>query len=278
MIDAMLDRLGIGGLGRRHIRDLSGGQQQRVFLARALIGEPEVLILDEPTASVDIKTRDDILHLLVDLNRAGTTIVMTTHELNSLAAHLPWVVCVNQRDRRPGCPTQVFTDAILSRTFNAEMRVVRDQRPATCWWPRRGHTARSRIWRRHELVHRAIAYEFFRHGLLVAMLVGGLCGLIGTMIVLRRMSYIGHGLSHCGLRRRSCRLPDQRQLLPRRRVLGLPLGAADQRDRAAAEHRRRRGDRHRHDGLVRARRGADQPDALVSRATSRPRCSATSSA
>ena len=41
-----------------------------------------------------------------------------------------------------------------------------------------------------------MGYEFFRHGLLVAVLVGGLCGLIGTMVVLRRMSYIGHGLSH----------------------------------------------------------------------------------
>ena len=93
--DQMLERLGIAGLERRHIRDLSGGQQQRIFLARALIGEPRLLILDEPTASVDVKTRDDILHLLVELNRPGVTIVMTTHELNAVAAHLPWVVCVN---------------------------------------------------------------------------------------------------------------------------------------------------------------------------------------
>src|SRR5262245_55377301 len=94
-VSATLDRLGIGNLGSRHIRDLSGGQQQRTFLARALIGKPKLLFLDEPTASVDIKTRDDILHLLVDLNRDDITIVMTTHELNTVAAHLPWVICVN---------------------------------------------------------------------------------------------------------------------------------------------------------------------------------------
>ena len=93
--EAILERLGLAGLGRRHIRDLSGGQQQRVFLARALIGQPDLLILDEPTASVDVKTRDDILHLLADLNRQGVTVVLTTHELNAVAAHLPWVVCVN---------------------------------------------------------------------------------------------------------------------------------------------------------------------------------------
>ncbi len=121
-----LDRLGIGALGRRHIRDLSGGQQQRTFLARALIGKPQILLLDEPTASVDVKTRDDILHELVALNREGITILMTTHELNAVAAHLPWVVCVNGAIIAQGSPADVFTGPILSRTFGAEMRVVRD--------------------------------------------------------------------------------------------------------------------------------------------------------
>lgn len=122
----ILERLGIGGLGGRHIQDLSGGQQQRTFLARALIGDPEILVLDEPTASVDIKTRDDILHLLAELHRGGKTIVMTTHELNSVAAHLPWVVCVNSRIVAQGPPSAVFTGPIMSSTFNAEMRVIRD--------------------------------------------------------------------------------------------------------------------------------------------------------
>ena len=125
-IAEILDDLGLSGIGRRHIRDLSGGQQQRVFLARALVGKPEILILDEPTASVDVKTRDDILHYLAHLNERGTTILMTTHELNSLAAHLPWVICVNHAVIAQGDPANVFTDAILSRTFYAEMRVVRD--------------------------------------------------------------------------------------------------------------------------------------------------------
>ncbi|HQY30627.1 MAG TPA: metal ABC transporter ATP-binding protein [Thermomicrobiales bacterium] len=125
-IEAVLEQLGLPGLGRRHIRDLSGGQQHRVFLARALVGQPDILILDEPTSSVDIKTRDDILHHLAHLNSHGTTILMTTHELNSLAAHLPWVICVNRGIVAQGCPSAVFTDAILSRTFDAEMRVIHD--------------------------------------------------------------------------------------------------------------------------------------------------------
>lgn len=125
-VGAVLERLGIGELALRHIRDLSGGQQQRTFLARALISNPAVLMLDEPTASVDIKTRDDILHQLVELNRSGITIVMTTHELNTVAAHLPWVVCVNGGIVAQGTPETIFTGPVLSRTFKTDMRVVRD--------------------------------------------------------------------------------------------------------------------------------------------------------
>ena len=123
-VASLLERLGIGGLGERHIRELSGGQQQRVFLARALIGDPVLLLLDEPTSGVDIKTRDDILHLLADLNRDGITVVMTTHELNSVAAHLPWVVCVNRGIVAEGAPEDVFTTANLRLTYGADLRVV----------------------------------------------------------------------------------------------------------------------------------------------------------
>ena len=124
-VGRLLRRLGIGDLADRNIRDLSGGQQQRVFLARAMIGDPLLLLLDEPTSGVDLRTRDDILHLLADLNREGMTIVLTTHELNAVAAHLPWVVCVNRRIIAEGSPDEIFTDAILGRTYGADLRVVR---------------------------------------------------------------------------------------------------------------------------------------------------------
>jgi zinc/manganese transport system ATP-binding protein/zinc transport system ATP-binding protein len=117
-------RLGIEELAKRHIRQLSGGQQQRVFLARALVSEPRLLLLDEPTSGVDIKTRDEVLHLLDELNHQGITIVLTTHELNAVAAHLPWVICVNRRIIAEGPPAEVFTPEILSRTYGAEMPVV----------------------------------------------------------------------------------------------------------------------------------------------------------
>jgi zinc/manganese transport system ATP-binding protein/zinc transport system ATP-binding protein len=119
-----MERLGIDAYRRRHIRELSGGQQQRVFLARALVSSPRLLLLDEPTSGVDIKTRDDILHLLDELNRGGVTIVLTTHELNAVAAHLPWVVCVNGGVIAEGPPERVFTADTLRRTYRAEMNVI----------------------------------------------------------------------------------------------------------------------------------------------------------
>ena len=120
----LLERLGIAEYRKSHIRNLSGGQQQRVFLARALIRNPRLLLLDEPTSGIDIKTRDDILHLLVELNRDGVTVVLSTHEINAVAAHLPRVVCINRGIVADGRPADVFTPAILRRTYGGDMLVV----------------------------------------------------------------------------------------------------------------------------------------------------------
>jgi len=120
----VLDQLGIGGLGGRHIRELSGGQQQRVFLARAMLRRPQLLLLDEPTSGVDVRTRHDILHLLADLNAGGLAIVLTTHDLNGIAAHLPELVGLNIEITGRGTPREVLTPAMLERTYGAPMEVL----------------------------------------------------------------------------------------------------------------------------------------------------------
>lgn len=121
----VLARLEIGHLAKHHIRDLSGGQQQRVFLARALIAEPDLLVLDEPTTGVDMRTAENVLHMLADLNRGGMTILMTTHDLNAAAAHVPWVVCLNRRVVAQGRPAKVFAEKILNETYRGDMVVIR---------------------------------------------------------------------------------------------------------------------------------------------------------
>jgi ABC-type Mn2+/Zn2+ transport system ATPase subunit len=123
-VASVLDQLGIGGLGGRHIRELSGGQQQRVFLARALLRRPQLLLLDEPTSGVDVRTRHDILHLLSDLNAGGLAIVLTTHDLNGMAAHLPQLVCLNTEITGRGTPREVLTPEVLERTYGAPMHVL----------------------------------------------------------------------------------------------------------------------------------------------------------
>ena len=120
----VLDRLGIAALARRHIRELSGGQQQRMFIARALLRRPQLLLMDEPTAGVDVASRHDMLHLLGDLNAEGVAIVMTTHDLNGVAAHLPRLVALHRTVIAAGTPRQVITAPVMEATFGAPMEVL----------------------------------------------------------------------------------------------------------------------------------------------------------
>jgi ABC-type Mn2+/Zn2+ transport system ATPase subunit len=122
--DRVLETLGLGGLGGRHIRELSGGQQQRVFIARALLRRPKLLLLDEPTSGVDVRTRHDVVHLLHELHHDGLAILVTTHDLNGLAAHLPELVCLNKEVIAMGSPAEVITPDVLERTYGAPMEVL----------------------------------------------------------------------------------------------------------------------------------------------------------
>jgi zinc/manganese transport system ATP-binding protein/zinc transport system ATP-binding protein len=125
IVETLLDRLGISELSRQQIRNLSGGQQQRVFLARALVGNPKLLLLDEPTAGVDVKTQHDILHLLAEINMKGVTILLSTHDLNAVAAHLPKIICFNRQVIAEGTSEEIFTTEVLRKTYGAEMMVIK---------------------------------------------------------------------------------------------------------------------------------------------------------
>ncbi len=123
-VAAVLERLGIAELAGRHIRELSGGQQQRMFLARALLRTPDLLLLDEPTSGVDVQTRHEVLHLLGELNQDGLAVVLTTHDLNGIASHLPHLIALQRRVIATGTPEQVIVPDVLERVFGARMEVL----------------------------------------------------------------------------------------------------------------------------------------------------------
>ncbi len=83
-IDAALDQVGMSSLAKTRVSTLSGGQQRRVLIARALAGEPELLVLDEPLAGVDFASQGQLAETLRKLSEAGTTIVVVLHELGPL--------------------------------------------------------------------------------------------------------------------------------------------------------------------------------------------------
>ena len=92
---AALERLEMAPLAQKKIGELSGGQCQRVFIARALVTQPQLLLLDEPTASIDTKGQAEFFEMLKDLNR-DVTIVVVSHDLLAVSRYVKSVACVNR--------------------------------------------------------------------------------------------------------------------------------------------------------------------------------------
>jgi len=116
-IKDILKILGLNGFEKRHIRELSGGEQQRVFLGRALIRNPEVLILDEPTTGLDYVSREKIFDILKTLNDGGMTIILSTHDITHIANRSPWVICFNKYVIAEGPPQEALKEENLLKTY-----------------------------------------------------------------------------------------------------------------------------------------------------------------
>jgi manganese/zinc/iron transport system ATP- binding protein len=118
---AALAMVGMADLARRQIAQLSGGQQQRVFLARALVQDADLYLMDEPFAGVDATTERSILELLGDLRSRGKTVVAVHHDLQTVATYFDWLALLNVRMIAQGPIREVYTPAHLRAAYGAQV-------------------------------------------------------------------------------------------------------------------------------------------------------------
>jgi ABC-type Mn2+/Zn2+ transport system ATPase subunit len=112
-----LERVDAVRLAERSIAALSGGERQRVLLARALVADPEIYLLDEPATAIDPTSEEELMTLLNGLAREGRTLVVATHDLAGVLAHFPRVVCLNGEVIADGGTEVLRDDAILRATY-----------------------------------------------------------------------------------------------------------------------------------------------------------------
>lgn len=119
-----LERVGMADLAERQISQLSGGQQQRTFLARALVQDAEVALLDEPLAAVDAATEEAIVSILRELRSRGRTVVVVHHDLPTAPLYFDRIILLNQRVVADGPTAEVFTAENLRRAYGGSLTIL----------------------------------------------------------------------------------------------------------------------------------------------------------
>ncbi|NOZ05802.1 MAG: metal ABC transporter ATP-binding protein [Chloroflexi bacterium] len=116
-----LEQVGMAELANRQIGQLSGGQRQRVIVARALVSNPDLLILDEPTTGTDAESTESLYELLHRLNdEEHLTIVLVSHDVGIVAQHVDIVACLNRRLVAHGRPAEILNSETLSCMYGDE--------------------------------------------------------------------------------------------------------------------------------------------------------------
>jgi ABC-type Mn2+/Zn2+ transport system ATPase subunit len=119
-----LDHVGIGHLAEQQLNALSGGQKQRVLIARALVGDPNVLVLDEPTNGMDLVSTTQILGLVRELHeRDNLTVLMVSHALNEVANYVERIALVVEGGFRLGTVQEIMTEQTLSDMYGIPVEV-----------------------------------------------------------------------------------------------------------------------------------------------------------
>lgn len=119
-----LERVGIAELAHRQISQLSGGQQQRTFLARALVQDADLYLMDEPFAAVDAATERAIVELLQDMKQRGKTALVIHHDLQTVSEYFDYVVLLNMRIVAHGPVKTTFTTENLQKTYGGRLTLL----------------------------------------------------------------------------------------------------------------------------------------------------------
>lgn len=120
-----LEKVGMAVYATRQISQLSGGQQQRVFLARALVQDATVYLMDEPFQGVDATTERAIVTLLQELRANGKTVVVVHHDLQTVSDYFDWVMLLNIRRIASGPVDEVFTPDNLRETYGGRVAFMK---------------------------------------------------------------------------------------------------------------------------------------------------------
>jgi manganese/zinc/iron transport system ATP- binding protein len=121
---AALQRVGIADLAHRQISQLSGGQQQRTFLARALVQDADLYLMDEPFAAVDASTEKAIVEILKTLQNEGKTAMVIHHDLQTVPEYFDHVILINMRIVAHGPVETVFTGENLQKTYGGRLTLL----------------------------------------------------------------------------------------------------------------------------------------------------------
>ncbi|MEP7031552.1 MAG: ABC transporter ATP-binding protein [Pseudolabrys sp.] len=126
MIEETLEAVGAAELGRRALSDMSGGERQRLLLAQSLIGNPKLLLLDEPLISLDARHQEVVIDVVKKLCRERKiTVLFSAHELNQLLGAIDRVLYLGNGKAVLGTVDEVVTAPVLSQLYGAEIDVVR---------------------------------------------------------------------------------------------------------------------------------------------------------
>ncbi|MFC6164797.1 metal ABC transporter ATP-binding protein [Lactiplantibacillus dongliensis] len=121
---AALAQVKLTDLAQRQIGNLSGGQLQRVFVARAIVQDAEIIILDEPFVGIDLQSETAIMQILKQWRDAGKTIIVVHHDLNKVSRYFDDLVILNHGIVAAGPVESVYTPANIAKTFSADLSQV----------------------------------------------------------------------------------------------------------------------------------------------------------